>query len=483
MKREAGVRVAAARWKDADLLALSGALALGAAARIVFMLRAGLPSFDPWRHLQLVENLRAGHGFTLFGGQPYIWYSPVWYWLGALLPRGAGLLGLAAAFSWLCAPVFYLWLRRPGVKGSRITAAAGAFLIAGFGPFVAFTCQYGSEAFAIFLVLAALLWAAATKGRWTAGASGVLFGVALAARLNLVFDVFLFLPSVRARGRMAAFAAGAALPLVATWWRAHQAIAAYPYLFTWDGLATRTADFGVLSTLVIQMHPAVHEGLRRLHELIVPRPEWLAGPGGIAWGPLLFMVCGAACLLVARRWHLLLAGATSIAYFLLLDRTGSSHFFRIWLGVFPVFFAAIAEVAGDVGRRGRLGAVGASAVVAGALVAGAAFFSPPAMAPLEMVTPEPGLLSESAYMVNSGFYHPESLIFRFPEKRFIGMPLDPRQFEDFRKQYPEYRAILWHPFSVQDDLLRYLLSQGGWKVDTVGTNSYGLKYAVLKSSG
>jgi hypothetical protein len=475
-----GLKGAEARWKRFDVAAVSLALLLGAVLRIAFALRAGLPAFDPWRHLQLVENLRAGRGFTLFDGQPYVWYSPVWYWIGALLPRGSGLMGMASLLSWLCIPLFYLWLRRSEGKAPRIGSAAGAFLIACFGPFVAFTCHYGSESFAVFLVLAGLLLAAATRGRWPAGAAGALFGVALAARMNLVFDLFLFAPAIRTRGRGVAFAAGAALPLAATWWRAHRAIEAHPYLFTWDGLATRSSDFNAFSTLVIQMHPAVKEGLRRLHEQIVPRPEWLSGPGGIAWGPLAFMVGAAVCLLLARRLHLLLAGGATVLYFVLLDGTGSSRFFRIWLGAFPVFFAAMAVVAERLGRRGRPGAAGAAVLVAAAVLSGAAFLVPPRMVPLEMVTPKSELLTEDAYMVNSGFYHPESLIHRFPEKRFVGMPLDPVQFEDFHARFPGYRAILWHDFDVQEGLLRYLLSTGGWKVVGSGTNSYGRNYAVVK---
>ena len=61
-----------------------------------------LSAADPWRHLQLVRNIRSGAGFTLFDGQPYIWYSPVWYYLCAGLPSWFAMdwaAGLRAAFA------------------------------------------------------------------------------------------------------------------------------------------------------------------------------------------------------------------------------------------------------------------------------------------------------------------------------------------------------------------------------------------------
>ena len=66
-------------------------MAVGATARLFFLNTQGIPRFDPWRHLLLVENLRAGRGFTLFEGQPYIWYPPFWQSFAALMPRALGL--------------------------------------------------------------------------------------------------------------------------------------------------------------------------------------------------------------------------------------------------------------------------------------------------------------------------------------------------------------------------------------------------------
>lgn len=471
-------------WKREGAL-VGAVLVAGLAVRLAFLVRQGVPIFDPWRHLELVRNLRAGLGFTLFDGQPYIWYGEAWYRLCASVPLRLEPQRLAGLLSWLSIAALWVWLRTEERGGDAPrTALAAAIVAAGFGPLVAFTCHYGPESFALFLLLAALALAAAVPGAVAAGGAGLLFGAALATRMNLAFDAFLFLPAVRTRRRAAAFAAGAALPLAAAWIRNHRAIAAYPYLFTWDGLATRTADFNPVSTLVLQLHPAIREGLKRLHEQIVPFPEWVSGPAGIAWGPLLFMLLGTVCLVASRRWHLVLAGFSTLGYFLLLDGSKSSNFFRIWLGLFPVFFAAIAavatRVAGVVGPARRVASWG---LVALALAAGASGLEPLEMYPIGLVTPPPALLENGEYMVNSSFYHPESVMWRYPDKRFIGMPLDPSQFEDFRRRYAGYRCVLWHDFSVQDDLLAYLLGPGGYEVSRAEANEYGRRYAVLCPKG
>ena len=100
------------------------------------------------------------------------------------------------------------------------------------------------------------------------------FRLALVLRLNFAFLGFLGLPWLKTPRRAAAFGAGAALPLALQWWRNRRILAAHDWVFTWDGLATPTDGFGPLSTLVIQMHPDVALALRRLHEQIVPWPEF-----------------------------------------------------------------------------------------------------------------------------------------------------------------------------------------------------------------
>ena len=343
------------------------ALLLGALARIAYLALTELPRFDPWRHLKLVENIRAGRGFTLFDGQPYLWHHPAWYYLSAALPGGIGGQWLAGALSLLSVALVWLWLRatNPALPWA---ANAAALMMALFGPLVSFTCHMGPESFALALVLAALVWVCIRPGLLAAAGAGALFGLAAAARINFAVNLFLFVPFLATRRRAFAWAAGAALPLGAAWWRNHQVIASHPWVFTWDGLATRSADFNALSTLVIQMHPAVRGALNRLHATLVPVPLWFRGPDGISWGPLLFLLLAAGCLVASRRRELALAGFTAAGAFLFLDRSLSANFFRVWLAVFPVLIAAVA-IAADRLRTSRRGHGRAPELVAVGLVA------------------------------------------------------------------------------------------------------------------
>ena len=458
------------------------ALLLAAAARVGYLALTELPRFDPWRHLKLVENLRAGRGFTLFDGQPYLWHHPTWYRLSAALPAGVGGQWLAGALSVLTVALVWRWVRALAPTAPW-AAAAAALMMALYGPLVSFSCHLGPESFALTLVFAALAWACARDGAVAAVGAGLLFGLAVAARVNLAFNAFLFLPFLRTRRRALGWAAGAALPLAAAWWRNHRIIDAYPWVFTWDGLATRSADFDVLSTLVIQLHPAVREGLQRLHAHLAPVPLWFRGPDGISWGPLLMLLLAAVCLAACRRRELGLAGFSAAGVFLFLDRSVSANFFRVWLGVFPVMIAAVALAADRLRRRsegrGRVLAIVARGMVALVIACGVGELLPQAMYPIEAVTPPPELLVEDAYLVNSGFYHPESLAWRFPGKRFIGLPLDPPEIDGFLRAFPGYRSVLWHAGGVQDEVARHLIEAKGYAVVRSASNSAGLGYRVL----
>ena len=459
------------------------ALLLGALARTAYLALTELPRFDPWRHLKLVANIRSGRGLSLFDGQPYIWHHPAWYYLSAALPARIGGEWLAAALSLLTVALVWRWLRAM-CPASPWAAAAAALMMALYGPLVSFSCQMGPESFALTLVFAALVWVCTRPGLLAAAGAGVLFGLAVAARVNFAINIFLFLPFLTNRRRAFVWAAGAAVPLGAAWWRNHQVIASYPWVFTWDGLATRSADFNALSTLVIQVHPAVREGLSRLHAHLVPVPLWFRGPDGISWGPLLFLLLAAGCLIASRRRELALAGFAAAGAFLFLDRSFSSNFFRVWLGVFPVLIAAVAIAADRLRSRGGGGRSRVPALLAGGLVAlvvacGVGELLPQAMYPIEAVTPPPELLAEDAYLVNSGFYHPEAAAWRYPDKRFVGFPLNPGEVDGFLRAFPGYRAVLWHTGGVQDDVARYLVETKGYAVVRKATNSAGLGYAVL----
>jgi hypothetical protein len=471
-------------WVPCDRRNLLWLTALALGTRFLYLWSMTTPPFDPWRHLLLIQNIRAGVGFTLFDGQPYLWYSPLWYYVAAALPEWIGVQWLAGLLSALSVPAVYLLLRCPPLHAGCKIALVGGVLMAASGPVVTYTCHYGAEAPALFLAVVALLLCSATSRSPAALLAGLLFGAALVLRLNFALIALLFLPALRYPLRGAALAAGTAIPLLLTWWRNHRIISDYAYVFTWDGLATRTADFGPLSTLVCQMHPAVREGLRRLHELVVPWPEWIRGPGGISWGLLLLMVCSLACLLLCRRWHLLLTGLLALAYLLLLDRSMSSNFFRIYLPLLPVFFLAVALCAGRLWRLKSPTAPWLGWTLVGLVIlAGAGMLLPPPPMPIEMVTPPPELLEGDFYMVNSSFYHPESLIYRYPGKRFIGMPLEAAEFPEFRRLYPEYEQILWHDFSVQEGLARYLRQESGYRVERQGPNAFGRLYVVLRDRG
>ena len=102
------------------------------------------------------------------------------------------------------------------------------------------------------------------------------------------------------------------------------------------------------------------------------------------------------------------------------------------------------------------------------------------MVPLETTAPPAGLLEEELYLVNSGFYHPESLMRVYPTKSFIGLPIDAGQLEDFLGDYPQARTVLWRSFSsVQDDVREALLARAGTTVVRTRSNDSRIGYTVL----
>jgi len=80
------------------------------------------------------------------------------------------------------------------------------------------------------------------------------------------------------------------------------------------------------------------------------------------------------------------------------------------------------------------------------------------------------------------FYHLDVRV--DPDKKFIGMPLDPGEFDDFARHYPDYSTILWHKrFSVQNDLLRYLTESGRYRIAETVRNDAGAVYLLLEPQG
>jgi hypothetical protein len=463
-----------------DRAALLALLLLGASVRALYVSAMDLPASDPWRHLALVRNIRAGLGMTLYEEQPFLWYAPGWHALLAAMPPAWPLATLAACFSALSLLPVYSVLRSIEPAAGPGAARVATLLMAGCGPLVAYTCHFGPEALAMCLGLTAVAIAGAWPKPHAWLLAGLLFGISLAMRINLLFNAFLLLLFLRNWRQALAALAGIAVPIASLWWRNHVYIEQYPFVFTWDGLAAKTSDFGPVSTLLLVSHPDVSAALLDLHSQILPFADWIGNASGLRWGPLLFMISGCACVLISGRLAIVLAGLVSIGYLTFFDTTGSSRFFRLYVPVFPVFSIAAALTAQRIWRtpHRRAGWL-AAALVAVCLVSGAEFLSPISAQPLEVVTPPPDLLHEPRYLVNSGFYQPESLIYRFPDERFIGMPQNPDYLEAFRRAYPQYEHVLWHHrFAGQQAVLRRLLERGARPVRSAH-NAYGHAYTVL----
>jgi hypothetical protein len=303
--------------------------------------------------------------------------------------------------------------------------------------------------------------------------------------MNFGFNLFLLLPLLALLPRALSFAAGASVVLGLGWARNLQAIREHSYLFTWDGLATPASRFDPISTLSVQFHPDVTAGLRQLHDMILPVAEWLQ-PGP----EMAFLALGLACVIASRRFAPALVVGSALLFFLLVDNAGSGRFFRVWTGILPALFGGIALIVEQLARwQGWKGGVAGAALVAAAVAAGGAAWIPPRGASatldsragtrLEHVTPPSGLLTEERYMVNSIYYHPESLVYRFPDKEFIGLPLDAKDFDDFQRHFPEYRTLLWHEVSIQDKLLGALLRSGRFRPSRRAKNAAGRTYTVL----
>ena len=436
---------------------LGAVTAVGLALRGAYTWAMQVGPHDPWRHLLLVDRLRDGSGFSLFADQPYLWYPPVWYRLCAVLPEKIGPEWPAALLSALCVPLIYGWGRvwsAASAEDAAVDSSSGggqanawgtarrrghrvgglaAMLMAAFGPVVFYTCHYGSEALALCCLLAALglvvasaappplTWApAAARPLVVCACAGALFGLGLVVRLNLVLAVPLLLLPLLASPwwkRLPSFAVGAAMPLVWMAWRNQRIIDAYDWVFTWDGLATPTAEFNWLSTVLLQWHPDVAVGLARLHAAFLPQPEWRTQPVLGAWVGLA-AIAALARLLVDRRFDLALGLLPGVVYLAWFESSGSSSLFRTWLPLFPAMLLAVAWAAARLAAVST-GAIGTARLVAAMLLVvalplgGLPALRPPSGAipvlgnrpiPLEMASPPGELLDEQAYMVNSTFF-------------------------------------------------------------------------------
>jgi hypothetical protein len=465
------------------LIYLAVLLALAAIIRFRFLGGTGVAEFDPWRHLTLIDNLRNGAGFTLFDGQPYIWYNSVWYRLAALFGPSRDSAFLSAGLSMLSVVVFYVFLLR--TERSTVAAAAGGLLVAAYGPLITFTGGYGSESLTLLLMLAACVLATYSPNRWAIAAAGVAFGVVLASRVNFVFAGFLIWPLLKDMKERALFGAATGAVLAIATWNTHTVLQAYPYVFTWDGMATRSDSYNLVSTIAPQLHPSVAAATRELYLRAAALPYDFTSRGPAAAGNVVFVVIATMCVLATMRPWLIAATVMPMAYFLLFDSTLSTNFYRHHLAVFPSLFIGVAVISSWLAAGARnlppMAVLGWPGLVLTLILSGVTYLTPIEMPTLAMVTPTPAALTGDHYMVNSGLYHPESLINRYPDKHFIGMPYEPEEFDAFAQRYPAFTRILWRrEFSVQDRLLSGLVESGRYRIAGQVASETGLAYLVLE---
>jgi len=167
---------------------------------------------------------------------------------------------------------------------------------------------------------------------------------------------------------------------------------------------------------------------------------------------------------------------------LFVDKTLSSHFFRNWVGLFPLLFLGCAISIARIGKFSfKFQAICGATLVVGLLACGIPDLTPKRMIPLEVTLPPEKFLNRDYYMVNSGFYHPSNLCYRYPSKHFIGMPLSPQRFENFQKQYPEYRLLIWREsFNIQQPLLQHIKNSCKYSKSECEENLYGFNYCLLR---
>ena len=488
------------RWSSTDTIACGLIALAGFIARAVYTIGTDAGPYDPWRHLLLFRNLREGLGFTLFDGQPYLWYPPVWHAFAHALSSVMSPLWLACFLSAACVPAVYVWVHaeaRHARIPATLAAALAAAALATYGPAVRFTCHIGPEAFGLAMFLLGLACARGFNGPRGAVASwipialaGPFVALGLVARLNFVLLAPLFLPLLRQPRRAGWVLGSTAVALALTWWRNASILAEHAWVFTWDGLASDASTFDALSTLVIQRHPDVAGGLARLHETIIPTAEWIEVPRlGVA------LAIGLLGVLLSRHVALILGVGLATFYFVVLDGTGTAQFFRIWLALFPAMFAGVGLAVARYTPRGRTGPSRIGVIAGATLVAVFTLLGAPEWRPtqgavpnlredrsisLQAATPPQGLLQEPAYFVNSGLFHPESIAWAYPRLEILGLPLEPASIERYFAAYPDVRHVLWHDFSVQGPVLDDLLRSGRCQPIREGRNAAGLRYRVLE---
>lgn len=452
---------------------------LASAVRVLYCHLQAVPAFDPWRHLALIRNVRDGLGFSLFDGQPYIWYTPYWHAFCALFPESLSPEWIAAGMSIATVLLWYWWLRSPALRMPTPVATLASTVLALFGPLVSFTCHYGPESMALFLLVLALAASAWYPSAPTTIFVGIAAGIAVMTRINLALSLVLFWRLLKAPRRLAAFAAGFCVPVAIAWVTNGRVIASNPFVFVFDGIAVDATSFNTLTSIFLQGNTTVSDALLALHAKIMRSPEWLPVPQSPAsYAPVVAVSTLVAATALSRQWHYLGAAAAGILYFGLLDRTHSGYFFRVFLGIIPVLAAGVAHFMASNGAA-RTGPALRAIVLALVLIGGAQHLVPSRTLPIDAVLPPNELITAESMMMNGGFYQPESVIYRYPNVRIIGLPLRERDFERFKACYPGIDYILWHDFSIQDSVVSRALTSGEFHITRTGANSWHRQYAVL----
>lgn len=451
--------------------------------RLYYVNLAGLPFADPWRHMALIRNIRNGAGFTLFADQPYIWYNPVWYYLVSFIAEPENAKWISAVIGSISVPLFLIFLYRYCSK-NLMSALVGGILIAAFGPLIVFTCQLGAESFAIFLFICALLVGTFSSKYFYGFLSGIFYGLSIIARLQLCLSFFLFFSVIQKQKSRLFFTIGISIPILLQWLRNYAVIQNYKYIFTWDGMATESSEYNFFSILAPQIHPTISKATHMIYEKILPLPQWLYENGRMRWEIILFFLISLLLVMAAKRLYLTLSVLVTVCYLLIFDKTLSAFFFRNWVGLFPLLFIGAAVfVSKPFFLNFRHKWVYSTMLTILLLACGYIDFRPNTMFPVELATPFPNQLKYDYYMVNSGFYHPASLIYKFPSKHFIGMPLSSNQFDEFFKEYPKYDRVLWREsFNIQKEIFSYIKNFKNYIPESRQANLYGRNYIVYKKT-
>lgn len=459
-------------------------LLVSAATALAYVFSGDGPVFDPWRHELLIDAVLSGRGFTLFDDAGYLWYAPLWYYPAAFLKSVWG-LQITGALVALFAPVLLhrLILARTGDPNAATLVALAAAL---YSPLTLYTSGFGADGPALLLLIGALILVEKRPDRVGFLAAGLLFGLATVMRPNLLFAGALFIRPGRLK-RLPEFALAAGLTLLGLYWRNKTLIEASPFIFSWDGLASPRESFAALSTLFPGLHPDVSGANERLNTHMDFLQLFPHG-GGEHYGAVAFVFIGALAVLFSRRleWGLGLLGFAAL--FAVSGFSKSVYPFRQWVGLFPVFFAALGDLIGrveDDAQKRRLGFV--LVLVLGFL--GLEAVPPPVMPDKRSFLPPKGFLESieggraRQWLVFSNGYHPEVLIHEHPERRFLGLPWRPEQLEAFEAAYPDHPFVLWHGFEVQRELrehLQTLVAKGDYRVLAGAKNEFGVEFRALK---